>query len=105
MEFREEKTFDLIAIQGVEEILGSKSLDPGKYTQIRLLVTSAIATINGTDYDVKVPSGKIKLIHPFTIISNQTTTLLLDFDAEKSLVERGKSGSYNLKPTIKIITE
>ncbi|MFQ6084253.1 MAG: DUF4382 domain-containing protein, partial [Candidatus Aminicenantia bacterium] len=86
----EEKTFDLIAIKGVEEILGSKSLDPGKYTQIRLLITSATATINGTNYDVTVSSGKIKLIHPFTIVSNKTTTLLLDFDAEKSLVERGK---------------
>jgi len=100
----ESQTFDLIAIQNVEEILGQKALEPGKYTQIRLLVTSAIATINGTEYNVTVPSGKIKLIHPFDIIANQTTTLLLDFDAEKSLVERGKTERYNLKPTIRIIT-
>ena len=101
----EEQTFDLIAIQDVQEILGNKTLDAGKYTQIRLLVTSAVLVIDDEEKDIKVPSGKLKLIHPFTIGSNETTILLLDFDAEKSVVERGNTGMYNLKPTIKITTE
>jgi hypothetical protein len=101
----EEQTFDLILIEDVNDILGEKELEAGKYTQIRLLVTSAIATIDGEEKTLKVPSGKLKLIHPFTIEANKTTSLILDFDAEKSVVERGNSGSYNLKPTIKIETE
>ncbi len=100
----EEKTFDLIAIQDLQEILGEKELDPGKYTQIRLLVKGAVLTIDGEEKEIRVPSGKIRLIHPFDIVANQTTTLLLDFDAEKSVVERGKTGKYNLKPTIKVTT-
>lgn len=100
----EEKTFDLIAIRDVQEILGNETLDTGKYTQIRLLVKSAVLVIDDEEKDIKVPSGKLKLIHPFYIVANQTTTLLLDFDAEKSVVERGKTGKYNLKPTIRVTT-
>ncbi len=97
----ESKSFDLIEITGVEEFLGEKTLTAGRYTQIRLEISDAKITIEDIQHDLKIPSKKIKLIHPFTIEANKTTTLVLDFDASESVVKAGPQ--YILKPVIKII--
>jgi len=97
----ESKTFDLIEITGIEEFLGEKTLPTGKYTQIRLEVTDAKITVEDTENDLKIPSKKFKLIHPFDIEANKTTTLVLDFDASESVVKAGQK--YILKPVVKII--
>ena len=59
--------------------------------------------VDGAPATLKVPSNKIKLIKPFTINSGDTTTITLDFDAEKSVHQAGSK--YILKPTIKVIQE
>jgi hypothetical protein len=97
------QTFDLIAVKEAEAFLGSAELAPGKYTQIRLHVEKAVATIDGTEHELKVPSEKIKLNHPFTIEPGSITKLTLDFDAQKSIHQAGRK--YMLKPTIKVVTE
>lgn len=102
----ESQTFDLIALQNVSALLGEQNLSAGKYTQIRLTVESANITINRSGviekHTLKIPSGKIKLIHPFMISENETTVLTLDFLVDKSIHETG-NGKFMLKPTIKII--
>jgi hypothetical protein len=40
-------SFDLVAVTGIEEILGSAELPPGQYGQVRLKVTEVLITING----------------------------------------------------------
>lgn len=97
----ESNTFNLLEITGVEELLGEKNLSSGKYTQIRLEVSEATITIGGEENELKIPSKKFKLIHPFTIEENKTTTLVLDFDASESVVQAGPQ--YILKPVIKVI--
>jgi hypothetical protein len=97
------QTFDLILLRDAKTLLGAAELGPGKYTQIRLKVEEAVATIEGTEHTLKVPSGTIKLIHPFTIEAGRTTDLILDFDAEKSIHAAGKK--YMLRPTIKVTVE
>ena len=100
----ESQTFDLIALENATEVFGSANLSAGMYTQIRLTIESCVITVNGTEYDCKVPSGTIKLITPFVIQANQTLTLTLDFDAKKSIVPKGNN-EYTLKPVIKVIQE
>jgi len=100
----ESQTFDLIALQNVTEIFGSANLSAGWYTQIRLIIESAVLTIDGIEYDCKIPSSTIKLIKPWSISANATTTLILDFDVQKSVHETG-NGKYMFRPTIKIIQE
>jgi hypothetical protein len=104
----ESQTFDLIALQNVSALLGEQNLTAGKYTQIRLTVESANITINRSgqreEQTLKIPSSKIKLIHPFTIVENETTVLTLDFLVDQSIHETG-NGKFMLKPTIKIIQE
>lgn len=95
--------YDLIAIKDVKEVLGSKDINVGKYTQVRLTVDKATATIDGIEYNLTIPSEKIKLIQRFDIEANKTTTLTLDFDAAESI--KSSNNKYIMNPTIKIIQE
>jgi hypothetical protein len=96
-------TVDLIKVKGVEELLGETALPEGRYNQIRLTITSATVTIDGVAYNLKIPSNSIKFVHSFEIKRGVTTALLLDFDADKSVVKAGDR--YILKPVVKISTE
>jgi hypothetical protein len=99
--------FDLLLLaNGASVVLGDTSLPAGHYTQIRLiLATGSYVVVSGVKHDLTVPSGLetgIKLTHQFTIESGMTYELMLDFDAESSIVITG-TGEYQLKPTIRII--
>ena len=110
---------------GVFEELGSIRLSSGKYTQMRLILSNVpednelnilselhpsanyviLDDTNNTVEDLKIPSGfqtGVKIVKGFTINANQTTEILLDFDASRSVVEAGNSGQWLLKPTIKV---
>ena len=100
----ESQTFDLVKIQNATEFLGEVNLNAGWYTQIRLSVDKALVTIEGTQYDLKISSMNVKLISPFLVQDNETLTLTLDFDVQKSVHKTG-NGKYIMKPTIKVIQE
>lgn len=118
------KTYNLLElINGIKEDLGLTELESGTYSQIRLILgekaddsrnilnephpyANYIIDQNLEPHKLKIPSGfqsGIKLTNSFVINENQTTELLLDFDAAKSIIMPGKSGKYILKPTIKIL--
>ena len=95
--------------------LGLAPLEPGHYTQLRLVLipnsgSSPLANsvvLSGTTQEIPLdtPSGiqsGVKLVHQFTVNSGQRVDLLLDFDACKSIVQTG-NGKYKLKPVIKVI--
>ena len=98
------QTFDLITIKEVKEFLGSAELNAGRYTQIRLDVDKALVTIDGTEYNLTIPSKTIKLTKGFNIDVNKTTTLTLDFDAQNSIHPSAKE-KYIMRPTIKVIQD
>jgi hypothetical protein len=100
----EQQTFDLIAIKDVKEFLGEENLSSGIYTQIRLNIDKALVTINGTQYNLTIPSKNIKLIKAFWINNSETTILTLDFDVNESVHKTGND-KYIFKPTIKVIQE
>ena len=58
----ESSQFDLMKLMGVEEVLGSATLEPGKYQQVRFEVVDAVITVLGTPRQSPVPSGKIRLV-------------------------------------------
>jgi hypothetical protein len=102
---------------GTMYYLGSNELATGHYDQMRLILDDSegsnyLFKENGEgeeDNDViplKVPSGGntgIKLVNGFDIDVSGYTELILDFEADKSVVEAGKSGQWLLKPTIKVV--
>lgn len=100
----ESQTFDLIQLQNATDFLGGETLAAGWYTQIRLFVDNALVTIDGVQYNLTIPSKNVKLITPFLVMDNQTLTVTLDFDVQKSIHETG-NGHYIMRPTIKVIQE
>lgn len=102
------RTCDLKKLQTAQDILGVGSLPAGHYTQLRLVVSSAaiyfdsassgdacapaIAAPPGTAAPVEVPSGELKLNREFELASGGATTILLDFDGDKSVKLTGSGG-------------
>jgi len=126
------RTCDLKKLNGATDVLGVGPLPAGKYTQIRLNVTSAalyfdnasatgpcapqIAAPAGTSAPVEIPSGEVKLNNEFTVASTGTT-MLLDFDGDQSVHQtgsdngsgngRGSSGGttkYMMSPVIRLVS-
>ena len=100
-------TYDLLTLRnGASVVLGDTSLDAGRYTQIRLIIgTGSNIVVDGVTYPLEVPSGAqtgVKLNHSFNIGEGQLYELLLDFDAERSIILTG-SGQYKLQPVIRLV--
>jgi hypothetical protein len=109
------KRVDLLNLtNGVLEELGSTALPAGTYSQLRLVLAenttaaplaNAVQPIGGALVPLRTPSGMqsgLKLQVHFTVEANRTIDLVIDFDACKSVVKSGNSGSYNLKPVISV---
>ena len=94
--------------------LGETPLAAGHYSQLRLvldpntsngLANSVVLAGSNTETPLVTPSAVqsgIKLVNEFDVASGQRVDLLMDFDACKSIVQRG-NGVYALKPVIKVV--
>lgn len=107
-----ERHFDLLKLtNGAYEVLGSEELEPGTYSQIRLIVSREdnFVVEDGEQKTLFVPSGTetgVKLNIHAEIREGIEYTLLLDFDADRSVVKPGQSeqpGDYLLRPLIRAI--
>jgi hypothetical protein len=106
----QESTIDLLEWNNGNSIeLGRADVDPGKVTQIRLMVTEAEVVVDGTPYEVTIPSGDqtgLKLITNFDLVAGSTYEFMVDFDAHASIVTTGNPQSpkgYKLKPTLRVV--
>ncbi len=99
-------TLDLTKLsEDVLAALGTGDLEPGRYTQLRIIVSDAVVQINNAYYPVNVPSGEesgIKLTPQWEITSGADTTLVAEIDLAKSLVTQG-DGTYSFKPVVRIV--
>lgn len=111
------KRVDLLSLtNGVLEELGETSLPAGTYTQLRLVLAanggatpfanSIVLSDTKAEIALDTPSGQqsgLKLNANIEVPAGQIADVVLDFDACKSVVQRGNSGRYNLKPVISVI--
>ena len=102
------QSYNLLSLtNGAYAVLGEAELEPGTYEQIRLILATDghnIVYENNESDVLTVPSGSqtgVKLNVNAEIESGFTYTLLLDFNASKSVVEAGNSGQLLLKPVIR----
>jgi hypothetical protein len=111
------RRLDLLTLtNGALVELGQTLLPAGKYTQLRLVLaenTSAAPFANsviptgGAETALTTPSGSqtgIKINLDADVPADKIADVVLDFDACKSVVKRGASGQYNLKPVISATT-
>jgi len=103
------RTLNLLDLMnGVVAELGQTTLPAGQYTQVRLVLTPGGNTVMPDGMDRKpldTPSGAqsgLKLTPGFTVAPSQLTDIVIDFDACRSIVQRG-NGSYGLKPVLSVI--
>jgi len=91
---------------GVDTLIASGSLSINKVEQIRLILGPNNTVVkNGITYPLSTPSAQqsgLKLQVHQDLQPGVAYYVLLDFDANSSIVEQG-NGSYSLKPVIRTI--
>lgn len=91
---------------GVDTLLATDSLEISSVKQIRLILgANNTVVLDGVSYPLRTPSAEqsgLKLKVNQTLQEGILYTVLLDFDANKSVVKLG-NGEYQLKPVIRTI--
>lgn len=94
---------------GKSILLVEKDIGPGKVTQIRLMVDDANIVVAGIQHPMDIPSGAqtgLKINTNFDIEAGNAYVLVLDFDAQKSVVVMGpptNPNGYKLQPVIRAV--
>ena len=90
------ETVDLTRLEGANSSLVEQyELENGDYERVFLSVGGIDGTlINGDSADVKLPSEKLQLNEGFTVEANLTVGFVYDI----TVVERGNTSKYNIKP-------
>ena len=127
-----ERTCDLKQLQAATDVLGVATLPAGHYTEIRLTVERAAACTSRTrrrpvrararsrrppaPAPLKIPSGTVKLNRQFTVAAGGATTMLLDFDGDRSIKRTGggngngnggggaATAAYTMTPVIAVVS-
>lgn len=103
-----EEPFNILEFRmGKDTLIASQDIPAGRLQEIRLILndTGNRIVVDGTSHDLQTPSGQssgVKLKVQEELIAGVAYTLLLDFDAASSIVEKG-NGTYLLKPVIRAI--
>jgi len=105
----EPKRIDLLSlVNGNVEILGELDLETGRYNQMRFILgDDNEVVIDGESFSLVTPSAQqsgLKLNIQSEITEGSLYTLLLDFDASRSIVQAGASGKFILKPVIRTVS-
>jgi hypothetical protein len=90
------RTVDLTELKGDNAtLLQTFDLQSGNYTKVFIHVDDVNGTLtDGNQTDVKLPSSKLQLNENFEVGGGEE----LDFVYDITVVKRGNSGSYNIKP-------
>jgi Domain of unknown function (DUF4382)/Carboxypeptidase regulatory-like domain len=91
---------------GVDTLIATGNLQVGSVEQVRLVLgPNNSVVLNGVTYPLSTPSAQqsgLKLQVHQGLVGGVSYILLLDFDANQSIVQTG-NGSFQLKPVIRTI--
>jgi len=91
---------------GQDTLLGNVELNAGeRISQVRLILgdNNTLVLKDGTEVSMKVPSGQtsgLKINIQSDVELNSGYTVMIDFDAERSVVKKG-NGTFSLKPVVR----
>jgi hypothetical protein len=114
------RTCDLKKLTSAQDVLGTGALAAGHYTQIRLVLASAMIYFDnassgstacaaslsapaGRSAPVTIPSGEVILNREFDVTSTTNTTITLDFHGDESVKETG-NGTFLMTPVISVVS-
>lgn len=93
---------------GIDTTIASGKLPSGRINQIRFVLgNNNSVKVDGQTYALNIPSGSesgLKLLVDQTLLPDITYSILIDFDAAKSIVLTGNN-NYKLKPVLKVVAE
>lgn len=91
------QTVDLTKVVGDKAVsVYEGDLAAGRYTKIELYADEVHGFVDGVEVEVKIPSGKLKIIKPFEVGAGESLSFVFDI----TVVKKGKAGGYNLQPVI-----
>ncbi len=95
------ETYDLLALQGVEELMVDVDLDAGTYTAVIIELDAVSIVVNGRTIDLSInPGWEVRIPVTFTITDESNCEVVLDFEADSSL--EGYGDQYYFIPVISI---
>ena len=101
--------YDLLSLQNdvTATITDDTKLPSGRITQFHLLLGNNNSLVLSGDevFVLKVPSGTtsgIKVDVDANVTAGKHLSIVLDFNADKSVVAEGRTGQYLLKPVIQV---
>jgi hypothetical protein len=96
-----ERTFDLLLLQDIEERILDVELEQGTYTHVIIAISGAAVVVNGITYEITIsPSLEVRIPVAFTVLNNNITEVVLDFQADQSI--EGYGDQYLLFPVITV---
>ena len=92
---------DLLDLRDSTMLIAEDNVTAGEYEFIRVELDQSRSNVivSGEALPLKIPSEEIKVLGGFVVPTGGFTNILLDFDADKSLVKLG-NGNWLLKPVI-----
>jgi hypothetical protein len=94
---------DLLTLQNSTQLIAVANVQPGNYEFIMVELdqnrSSVVEKSSGSTLPLKIPSQEIKVLGGFVVKTEGQTDVVLDFDADKSLVKLGNK-NWQLKPVI-----
>ena len=99
--------YNLLDFQnGIDTLIASSMITVDTVTQVRLVLgEDNTIKVDGVLHDLKTPSAQqsgLKVNVHLPLDSIDFYNLLLDFDAEESVIQQG-NGNYMLKPVLKVL--
>ena len=92
---------ELLRLRDTVIPLAMATVEPGDYESLRINLDEERSNIveGGGTFPIRIPSEEIKILGGFSVRDDRTTSVTLDFDAERSLIRLG-NGEWLLKPII-----
>ncbi|WP_162127778.1 DUF4382 domain-containing protein [Flavobacterium phycosphaerae] len=91
---------------GVDTLIASSTLSSAEVSQIRLILGSNnTVVLDGVSYPLSTPSAEqsgLKLLVNQTLEADVDNSILIDFDANTSVIQTG-NGTYKLKPVLRTV--
>jgi Domain of unknown function (DUF4382) len=113
-EFDPDLDVDLLTLtpDNAETLLDGVSVPAGDYEWLELVVNAdfdniadsyVIETLGGGQFELRVPSGSVRLVSGLTITANHETSLMIDWNARLGLVKPPGRPGYMLRPAFRVI--
>lgn len=107
------RTVNLLALtdQNAAILVDDAAIEPGQYEWLSMDVSaehdgvfdSYVVTDAGGQVELRVPSGRVRLVSGFEVEANEATEFLFDWNVRQGLVAPPGQGGYLLKPAFRML--